>query len=103
MLERLAHLIGGTMLLVGAFGIGWVLHRAFVLGDMAIGSPIAVITLVLSLGAIVVGQRLERSWDPASVLPEEPTRDEGTEEDFDPEASPLGDADLEKYERDESR
>lgn len=103
MRDRLLHLVGGTAVLVGAFGIGWVLHRSFFVGDLSLGSPIAVITVVLSVGAIVVGRYLESAWDPASVLPDEPKSDDASEDGFDPEASPLDEGSLEGYERDDSR
>jgi hypothetical protein len=103
MRDRFLHLVGGTAVLVGAFGIGWVLHRSFVVGDLGIASPVAVATLALSVVAIVVGRRLETAWDPRSVLPEEPTGEDGSEDDFDAEASPLDEGSLEGYERDESK
>ncbi|HKL30071.1 MAG TPA: hypothetical protein VJ898_12515 [Natrialbaceae archaeon] len=103
MRDRFLHLIGGTAVLVGAFGIGWVLHRSFFVGDLGIASPAAVITLALSAVAIVVGRRLETAWDPTSVLPEEPTAEDESEDDFDAEFSPLDDDSLEGYERDESK
>lgn len=95
------HLVGGVLVILGAIGIGWVIHRSFVVGDLAITSPTAVGSIALSIVGIVLGRYLENFFDPRSVLPEQPSSEGDDEEEFDPEVSPLGESDMEDYERDE--
>jgi len=95
------HLVGGVLVILGAIGIGWVIHRSFVVGDLAITPPAAVGAVALSLVGIALGRYLENFFDPRSVLPEQPSAEEDSEEEFDPEVSPLGESDMEDYDRDE--
>lgn len=97
---RIPYSFGSAIMLVGAFAIGWVLHQVFIRDAMSIVSPAAVITSIVGLVLIFVGRRLERRFDPGEYV-SGPEEDE-EEEEFDEEFGPLGEADLEGYDRDET-
>jgi len=95
---RIPRSFGSGFLLAGALAIGWVLHQVFVLETMPITAPVAVFVTVGGLGAIALGRRLERQFDPSMFAP---TDEENREDPFDEELSPLDAEDLEEYEPDE--
>lgn len=88
MLDRVPQLFGSVLLLLGAFAIGSVLHQSVVKGAFGATSPPAVFGIIGGIVLIVVGQRLERRFDPSAYVV-------GGEEDGDgegDEAGPAGEA-----------
>lgn len=93
---RIVYGLGSILLLTGAFAIGGVLHRVFVIGTLALTSPVAVLGLLVGVVLIAVGYRLEKRH--RDVLnPEESEADD----EFDEEYAPFDESDMEGYERDE--
>ncbi|PSP74756.1 hypothetical protein BRC86_04915 [Halobacteriales archaeon QS_3_64_16] len=110
---RVGYLIGSTLLLLGAFAIGGVLHQSLVQGSIAVTAPASVLGIGAGIALIAVGRRLEgRYEDEARSIDTTEGSDDGTDgtsgEDTDREAAfderwaPFDAADLEKYERDDS-
>ena len=97
---RIPYSFGSILILVGAFGIGSVLHEAFVKGAMDISSPIAVFGIVAGCGLIVAGRHVERRFDPSEYVDAE--EGSGEEDEFDEDISPIQSEWLEGRERDES-
>lgn len=94
--DRFVRTIGSTLLLIGAFAIGWALHHAFVVGDISLTGPPAVLAIVGGLGLVGVGWYLEKQFDPIDyVLGDQQAS--ATEEESEP-ISPLTDPDLEDRE-----
>jgi hypothetical protein len=73
-----------------------VLHRVFVVGTLALTSPVTVLGLLIGVILITVGYRLEeRHRDVLS-----PEEDE-TDDEFDEEYASFDESDMEDYERDD--
>lgn len=68
MLDRVPQLFGSVLLLLGAFAIGSVLHQSFVKGAFGATSPPAVFGIIGGIVLILVGQRLERRFDPSAYV-----------------------------------
>lgn len=101
-MSKTGYHVGSTLLLLGAFAIGAVVHGVFVEQSFSLASPISVSGLVAGLALVLFGRRLEAGHQ-ASLLPDEGKSDgEDAEDGFDEEAAPFDEADLEKYERDDS-
>lgn len=96
MREVFGYGLGSTLVLLGAFAIGGVLHQSLVKHQYPVTSPFAVAGMVVGVVLVVVGYRVEQRYSGAVGDDEE---DE--EEEFDEKHSPVSEEDLEKYERDE--
>jgi hypothetical protein len=109
---RVGYLIGSTLLLLGAFAIGGVLHQSLVQGTIAVTAPVSVLGIGAGIALIAVGRRLEGRYEDEARSVGEP--DDGTSEtdgtsgngsdresEFDERWAPFDAADLEKYERDD--
>lgn len=88
MLARVPQLFGSVLLLLGAFAIGSVLHQSFVQGAFGPTSPPAVFGIIGGIVLIVVGQRLERRFDPSAYVIGGDEDGDGDED----EAGPAGEA-----------
>lgn len=93
---RVVYGLGSILLLTGAFAVGGVLHRVFVVGTLALTSPVAVLGLLVGVVLITVGYRLEERHRDAL----DPEENEANDE-FDEEYAPLDESDMEGYERDD--
>jgi len=110
---RVGYLIGSTLLLLGAFAIGGVLHQSLVQGMIPVTAPASVLGIGAGIALIAVGRRLEgRYEDEARAAGTAEGSEDGTdstsgedtdrESEFDERWAPFDAADLEKYERDDS-
>lgn len=94
--------VGSTLLLLGAFAIGAVIHGVFVEQSFSLASPLSVFGLVAGLALILFGRRLEAGHQASLLSNEDESDGEDAEVEFDEAAAPFDEADLEKYERDDS-
>lgn len=99
MSRRIPNMLGSVFTILGAFGIGWVLHQVVVQEALAPTAPASVLATVGGLVAIAIGRRIERGFDPADyVYDPDPEEDD---EEFDEAYSPLSEEQLEGLERDD--
>ncbi len=98
MRDRLLRTVGSTLLLIGAFAIGWALHRSFVVGDVPFGSPPFVFAIVGGLVLVAAGGYLEKQFDPVEYVLRRQRPDRAADEEE--PISPLTDPDLEEREED---
>ncbi len=100
---RLLGTLSSVLLLVGALLVGEALHVGIVQGAAPLTSPPVVLPLVLGSVLLVLGYRtrapVAEAYDLTSDEDEPQTRDtdapraDDPEAEYDPELSPLGDAD----------
>jgi len=104
-MSKVRYHVGSTLLLLGAFAVGAVLHAVFVKQSFALTAPAGVFGIAGGLALVAVGRWLEGKHRESIVpTPEDGDGDGddgGDEAEFDEEAAPFDAADLEKYERDE--
>lgn len=94
--DRIVYGFGSIVLLTGAFAVGGVLHQVFVEGTLSLTSPVTVFGMLVGIGLMALGRRIEaRHRDALGLTDEEEEKDE-----FDEANAPFDEADLEKYERD---
>ena len=98
--RRIPSIFGSTLLLLGAFVVGGILHRVLVKGTLGATSPASVFSLLFGGVLIYVGWRLENEFDPSAMVPDD--TDEEDEEEFDESLSPIDESQLEDLERDDS-
>ncbi len=96
--DRIVYGFGSILLLTGAFAIGGVLHRVFVQGTLSLTSPVTVFGILVGIGLMALGRRIEARHRDALGL-----TDDDEEDEFDEANAPFDEADLEKYERDDQR
>lgn len=87
---RLLRTVGSTLLLIGAFVIGWTVHHVFFVGDLSVTSPTTLLGIAGGLASVIVGRHLEGKFDPVEYVGGLGSDDEG---DRSEPISPLDDAD----------
>ena len=88
MLRDVADAVGSTLTLTGAVAIGWGLHRAVWLGDLALGSPAFVLAVGGGAALVAAGWYLEAS--PSVEADEgEPEAEDAEETEYDERFSPM--------------
>lgn len=96
---RLPGSFGSVVALFGAFSVGWALHQTIKRGA-SVTAPGVLVGLLVGVGCIILGYRLKRRFDPATLV--RATGDDDAEE-FDESFSPLKEEWLDGHERDDSR
>ncbi|MFB6267214.1 MAG: hypothetical protein ABEI31_06110 [Halodesulfurarchaeum sp.] len=98
--DRFLRTVGSTVLLVGAFAIGWALHQTVVLGARPITDPAVLLAVGGGIVLAAVGWRLERRFDPLAYVRRGEAEAE-TEQSFDESISPVSEGALEELDREE--
>lgn len=96
---RIPASLSSSLLLLGAFSIGWMLHQTLTRGTLSLTSPIAVAALLGGVLLVGLGYRLKVRFAPAEFVSGGTTRDE---EEYDEEVSPLKEEWLDGLDRDDS-
>ncbi|MFB6094964.1 MAG: hypothetical protein ABEJ71_00735 [Halodesulfurarchaeum sp.] len=98
--DRVLRTVGSTVLLVGAFAIGWALHQTVVLGARPVTDPVVWLAVGGGIVLAAAGWRLERRFDPLAYVRRGET-EPGTGESFDESVSPVSEEALEELDREE--
>lgn len=96
---RIPASFGSSLLLIGAFSIGWMLHQTLTVGTLSLTSPIAFGAFLGGVLLVGIGYRLQVRFAPSELVSGETNQ---AEEEFDDAVSPLTDEWLEGHDRDSS-
>lgn len=96
---RIPASFGSSLLLIGAFGIGWMLHQTLTVGTLSLTSPIALGAFLGGVFLVGIGYRLQVRFAPSEFVSGGTNQ---AEEEYDDAVSPLKEEWLESQDRDSS-
>lgn len=96
---RITASLSSSLLLMGAFSIGWMLHQTLIRGTLSLTSPIAVAALLGGGILVCLGYRLKDRLAPGEFISGGTTRDD---EEYVEEVSPLNEEWLDGLDQDDS-